>query len=150
MKITLPARPSAADLSFHFAAQQAITDKQQPRVRNLRENLGERGDQIRMALESEQPADFADDEIAFREAKLPAERQVVGRVQERFQVKTAENAREHCRLADAGGEIQSGHRVGGTEKMVGDAGGVFFGGGEDPSWRARLGNFRTTGRGCDE
>ena len=63
---------------------------------------------------------------------LPAQRQIVRRVQKRFHGEAAENAREHFRAADAGGEIEPRHGLGGTDEMRGDSGGVTFGGGKNP------------------
>ena len=120
-----------ADLIFNFAAQRAVADEQQSRVRNLRQNFGKRGEQIGVAFEFEEAADFADDEMIFFKSEFFAQRQIIRRVEKWFQIETAENAREHCRFSDSGGEIKSGHRVGGAEKMVGDFGGATLGGGEN-------------------
>ena len=106
-------------LIFNFAAQGTVTHEKQARVGKPGRDLGERGQQIGMAFELEQPRNLADDEMTRFQAELSAERQVVGRVQERFQFEAAENTRVHVRPADSGGEIKPGHRAGGTKKMAG-------------------------------
>jgi hypothetical protein len=97
----------------------------------LWENFGEGGDQIGVTFEAENARNFADDKMAGVEAKLLAEREIVRGVGEGLEIEPAENAREHCRLADACGEIQFCHRASGTEKMVSDFSRVTFGGGEN-------------------
>src|SRR5665647_452240 len=69
--------------------------------------------------------------MIFFQSELAAECEVVGRVQERFEFEAAEDACEHFRFSNSGGEIKFRHRTGGAEEMVGDAGGIFFGGGEN-------------------
>src|SRR5665647_291221 len=69
--------------------------------------------------------------MIFFQSELAAECEVVGRVQERFEFEAAEDACEHFRFSNSGGEVKFRHRTGGAEEMVGDAGGIFFGGGEN-------------------
>src|SRR6185437_7043866 len=94
-------------------------------------NFGECRHQVGVTFELEDAADLADDQCVGGNLQLFAQGQIVCRVEKRFEVKAAENAREHLRLADAGGEIKFRHRPGRAEEMIGDLGGAAFGGGED-------------------
>src|ERR1019366_3081359 len=69
--------------------------------------------------------------MIFFQSELAAECEAVGRIQERFEFEAAEDAREHFRFSNSGGEVKFRHRTGGGEEMDGGFGGIFFGGGEN-------------------
>ena len=124
----------------------AIADEQEFDFRISAHEFRRDGEQIIVALELEQPRDFADDEIVRRDAEGFAEFQIIFRRKKRFERKAAENFRVLLRPSDAGGEVLRFHRVGDDDEMGRGAGGLFFGGAENKIAQARFENFRTTGR----
>ena len=127
----LAVEAEGAGLGLQLAAQRAIADEQQPRAGNVRQIAANAANKSAWPLSlNSRPILPMTKSFSARPSCRRSARSFVG-LQERFQVETAENAREHCRLADAGGEIQFRHRRRGTEEMVGDAGGALFGGGEN-------------------
>src|SRR5260221_13293660 len=69
--------------------------------------------------------------MVFFKAEVFAEHEVVRCIQKRLQIEAAENAREHFGFPNPSRKIKLRHRAGGAEEMVGDFGGVTFGGGEN-------------------
>ena len=132
---------------FKSSAPFAVADKQKFDLRTAADEFRRDGEQIVVALEFEQPRDFADDEIAGLQTKLRADGGVVFRREKRFERKAAENFRVLLRPADAGGEVLGFHGIGDDDEMCRGAGGIFFGGAKDEIGQRRFENFRTTGRG---
>ena len=132
---------------FKSSAPFAIADKQKFDLRAAADEFGRDGEQIVVALEFEQPRDFADDEIAGLQTKLRAEGGVVFRREKRFERKAAENFRVLLRPADAGGEVLGFHGIGDDDEMCRGAGGILFRRRGKRNWQARFENFRMTGRG---
>ena len=109
----------------------AVADEQKFDLRISAHEFGRDGEQIIVALELEQPGDFADDEIIRRDAECFAKFQIIFRGKKRFEREAAENFRVLLRLPDAGGEILRLHRVGDDDEMGGGVGGFFFRGAEN-------------------
>ena len=107
-------------------------------ARTGRQQELERSKQIRVPFARHQPRELADDKIFRRESKLPSQRQIRLRGEERREGEAAENFGVIFRPPDVGGEVIFFHRLGDDDKMVGDFGGVSFGGGENKIGRRAL------------
>ena len=113
---------------FKLAAPFAVADEEEFDFGILTDKSGRDGEQIVVPFELEQPRDFADDKIVRRKAEFFAEFQIIFRGEKRFEREAAEDFGALLRRADAGGEILLRHRIGDDDEMIGDAGGVAFGG----------------------
>ena len=91
-----------------------------------------------MAFECGQPGDFADDKGFRANPSLARRAGSLTAFKNGSTVEAAENAGEHFRPADPGGQVKPGHGLGGTDEMRGGPGGVTFGGGKEPVGRADL------------
>ena len=82
--------------------------------------------QIVMALEFEQPRDFANDKILRPNAKARSKLKVISRAQEWSKVKPAEDPGVDLRLANAGGNILARHGIGHADELSCDGAGAPF------------------------
>src|SRR5882724_426891 len=111
---------------FKSHAPSAIADEQKFDLWILADESGRDGEQIVVALELEEPGDFADDEIIRRDSQLLAQCHVIPRGEKRFQREGAENFCILFRPADSGGEILIFHRFGDDDEMSRRKSRVFF------------------------
>ncbi len=81
-----------------------------------------------MAFELEEPRNFADDEIVWRNAQFFAKLRIVFRIEKRFEGEAAEDFCVLLRPTDAGGEVLFFHRGGDDDEMSRGPGSLFFGG----------------------
>ena len=98
-------KPRVFARCFKSPAPFAVADEQELDFRILADEFRRDGEQIVVALELEQPRDFADDEIAGGNSQLSAELQVIFRREKWFERKAAEDFGVLFRRADAGGEV---------------------------------------------
>jgi hypothetical protein len=94
VKTTLSVSPRFfTGCAFQFAAQPAVADEQQPRVRTPGGSAWNAAANRRGLCAARGRRDLADDKILRRKTKLFAERRIIHRVQKRLHRKAAENAR---------------------------------------------------------
>lgn len=116
-------------------------------VRTFWEDASQDEKQIVVAFEREQARDLADDKGVTRDAESVAQERIVVGVGKRFDSEAAEDARVILWFADACGEIEFRHRIGGAKEVRGELRGVTLGGGEDGVGEVSL--ERAEGRAVD-
>ena len=83
-------------------------------MRTVREDTFQDSEQIVVAFEREQSGDLADDKGVARDAESVAQERIVDGCGEGFNLEAAEDACVILRFADACGEIEFRHRIGGA------------------------------------
>src|SRR5262245_47577106 len=113
---------------FDLRAERAIADEEEAGLSAAREDRFGREQEIVVAFERREPANFADYKVIGRETELLAQGGIVPSLKEGFEGKAAEDAGVHFGAANACGEIEASHGIGGAEEVSGVAGGELFGG----------------------
>ena len=126
------------DLRLELFAKRTVTDEEKFGLRVAGDQVGRDGNQIIVAFECCQPCEFSNHEIFRSDSEPCAQRRVVVRCEERFEIKPAPNARELLRPAYARGQVLFGHGIGHGDEMSGVAASVSFGSPEQAVGQAPL------------